>query len=180
MKFSIIVAVDENNGIGFGNGMPWGRTVPADMQRFVRKTTKRPGTPVIMGRKNLESMPGPLKNRRNIVLSRQPGLTIPNVEVCGNLQEAIETAIAGSHADDEGYIIGGGQIYEQAIGLECVTRIDLTRIHGKFACDTFFPKIDPQEWRQIKGEDDGHVPVDEKNKYAMDFLTYERFRHVSV
>lgn len=128
---SIIVAMDENQGIGYkGNLLTF---LPGDLPRFKKITT---GHTVIMGRKTFDSLPhGPLKNRENIVVSRNAKLSIPGVKVTHSLSEAINSTKSGN----EIYIIGGGEIYNEAI--KSAKRLYITNIKKEFTADTFFPKI---------------------------------------
>ena len=162
MILSIIVAVGENNEIGYKNGLLW--HLPADLKRFRELTT---GHTVVMGRKTFESLPnGPLPNRKNVVISRNQQFTHPDCLVFSSLDEAL-VKLSG---EKEVYVIGGNQIYCQV--LPCATRLYLTRVHATFPeADTFFPEIDRTKW--IKRSEEAH-PSDEKNKYAFTFYEYIR------
>jgi len=159
---SIIVAVANNNVIGKSNALIW--HLPADMKFFKEKTT---GHCIITGRKNYESIPEkfrPLPNRTNIVITRQADYKAPGAIVVNSLEEAIEKA--KTTGDNEIFIIGGAQIYEQS--LKFTDRIYLTQIHHTFDGDAFFPQLNPNEWKEIeriKGI------KDDKNKYDYDFIT---------
>lgn len=165
MNISIIVAVAENNVIGRDNALIW--HLPADMKFFKDKTK---GHCVITGRKNYESIPEkfrPLPDRINIVITRQPDYAAPGAVVTHSIGEAIGKAKETS--DPEIFIIGGAEIYRQS--LQYASRIYLTRIHHSFDGDAFFPELNPAEWREmtrVKG------PVDEKNKYPHDYVTFEK------
>ena len=129
----IIAAVSENLVIGRDNGLPW--KIPADLQRFRRLTL---GHPVIMGRKTYDSLlpeSRPLPDRQNIVVTTNKGREIPGCRVAHSLDEAVKVALA---LDAKRVcVIGGGQIYRQAIGF--ADRLFLTLIRGEFEGDTFFP-----------------------------------------
>ena len=162
---SIIVAASENNVIGKDNTLIW--NLPADMKFFREKTT---GHCIITGRKNYESIPEkfrPLPNRTNIVITRQKDYTAPGALVAHTIEEALQKAKATG--DPEIFIIGGAEIYRQS--LKYTDRIYLTRIHQSFDGDAFFPVLHPAEWREIQST---KGTVDEKNKYAHDYLVFEK------
>lgn len=160
---SIIVAVAENLAIGYKGDLVY--HLPADMKRFKALTT---GHTVLMGRKTFESLPkGALPNRRNIVLTRQTDAAFPGTEVFGSIARALEHCAT----DEKVYVIGGAEIYRQA--LELATELELTLVHDiPENADTFFPDFSQdQSWQLVSRED--HEP-DEKNLYAYSFLTYRR------
>ncbi|WP_026897981.1 dihydrofolate reductase [Daejeonella oryzae] len=158
MNLSIIVAADENNGIGKNNQLPW--HLPADLKHFKNLTT---GHPIIMGRKTFDSIGKPLPNRRNIVITRQSDLKIEGAELVNSLEEALQLCPAGEQV----FIIGGSQIFNQSLAL--ATKLYFTRIHEVFDADTFFPEIDPNIWKE---EDKTEHQKDEKNAYAYSFISY--------
>lgn len=160
---SIIVAYDQNRGIGAANDLLWKRDLPADLRRFKELTT---GSAIIMGRKTYESIRRPLPNRQNIVISRQ-GEPIEGVTVVTNLNDAYAAATT-----EDIYIIGGGQIYELA--LDSVDQILATEVDASFpAADVFFPELDEAVWQESSRE---HHDADETNKYPFDFVTYTKQR----
>lgn len=162
---SIIVAVAENNAIGKNNQLLW--HLPADMKIFKEKTT---GHCVITGRKNYESIPEkfrPLPNRTNIVITRQKEYSAPGALVVHSLQQAIEKAM--TKGDNEIFIIGGGEIYAQSIPL--ADKIYLTKVHATFEADTFFPKLNMNEWQITSSK---YFNADEKNKYSFTFFELNR------
>ncbi|SOD14669.1 dihydrofolate reductase [Pedobacter xixiisoli] len=159
-QITIVVAVSENNAIGKDNQLLW--HLPADLKHFKNKTT---GKTIIMGRKTYNSIGKPLPNRRNIVITRQRGLQLAGIEVVNSLEEAISIC----KADEEVFIIGGAEIYRQALPL--VHKIELTRVHQEFEADAFFPELASETWKEVWKED--HLP-DEKNKFAYTFSTLER------
>lgn len=166
MKVSLIVAVSENNVIGKDNNLIW--NLPKDM-KFFKDTTLHHH--VIMGRKNFESIPHkfrPLPNRTNIIISRNTNYTAANSLVVSSIQKALE--IAKENSDPEPFIIGGGEIYKLALKLDLVDKIYLTRIHGIFEGDTFFPELD-NSWKEISKED--HLS-DEKHDYDFSFIILEK------
>lgn len=161
MKISIIVAVDEHNGIGKGNQLLC--HLPNDLKYFKKVTS---GHHIVMGRNTYESIGRPLPNRVNLVLSRQPDLKIEGCTVCRDFEEA--KAIAIQAAETELMITGGGTLYEQTVGM--AHRVYQTRIHHSFEADTFFPILG-NEWQCTHSE--RHEP-DEKHAYAYTFMTFER------
>ncbi len=160
---SMIVAMDENNGIGADNKLLW--HLPDDFKWFKSKTL---GNPVIMGRKTMDSLPKLLPNRRNIVLSRDKGLVIKGFEHASSLKEAME--MVNAETDKEIFIIGGSSIYE--LFLPQATRLYLTRVHTKIeSVDAYFPNIKRSEWDVQFRE---HHPMDEKHKYSFDLEVLDR------
>ncbi|MBX7205257.1 MAG: dihydrofolate reductase [Bacteroidia bacterium] len=164
MLISLIVACDEQNGIGKNNQLLC--HLPADLKYFKEVTT---GHHLVMGRKTYEAVGKPLPNRVNIVISRNPLLDIPGCVVKCDLMEAIEYAEA--HRETELFIAGGGNIYEQTI--EFADRIYLTRIHHFFEADTFFPRLDPDKWNELNSE---YNHKDEKNPYDYTFQVFSRIQ----
>jgi len=159
---SIIVAADDHGGIGRGGGLPW--HLSEDLKRFKALTM---GKPIVMGRKTWDSIGRPLPGRRNMVVSRQPGLAIEGAEVFGSLDAAVQAA-----ADvPELCVIGGAEIYRQALPRAEV--IHLTRVHAAAGADTFFPVIDAAEWEEVAREDRA---ADERHAHAFSFLTLRRIR----
>ena len=161
MMVSIVVAIAQNNAIGKNNQLLW--HLPADLKHFKQITS---GHTIIMGRKTYDSIGRPLPNRRNIVITRNTGLTIEGAEVVTTLEDAL----ALCDNEDEVFIVGGAQIYEQALAK--THRIHLTTVHQNYDGDTFFPEIDKQVWKVINSE--YHTP-DEKNVVAYTFSTLERY-----
>jgi len=162
MKLSLIAVLGKNNEIGKGNDLLC--RLPADLKRFKAITS---GHTVVMGRKTFESLPkGPLPDRRNLVISRNTQLTIEGVEVYSSLDHALLKSIN----ETEVFIVGGAQIYAQA--LPVADKLYITRIHAAFPeADVFFPPVDWREWREIDRET---FPADEKNPYPFTFLEYEK------
>ena len=160
---SIIVAIAQNGAIGYKGDLIY--HLSADLKRFKELTT---GHTVIMGRKTFESLPkGALPNRRNIVLTRQQGVSFPGTEVYSSIDEAL------SHCarDEKVYIMGGAQVYSQALSM--ADELEITFVHDTPAqADTFFPEFGSDETWHLTGRED-HDP-DEKNPYPYSFLTYRR------
>ncbi len=155
---TLIVATDRQNGIGIHNTLPW--RLPEDLAFFKRTTT---GHPIIMGRKTFDSIGRPLPNRRNIVVTRNPDWSHASVEAVASLQQA--AALAG---DGEAFVIGGAQVYAEALPL--ATRLIITEIGADFECDAFFPKLAPSEWVETSREP--HHSVD--NGFDYSFVIYQR------
>lgn len=156
---SLIAAIDEVGGLGFNNQLLC--HLPADLQYFKTITMDKP---IIMGRKTFESIGRPLPGRLNIVLSHAP-LIIDGIITAISL----EHALAQTKAHQEVMIIGGGQLFQNAIHI--AQRLYITRIHHQFNADTFFPEIVAKEWICTHETFRLH---DEKNKYDMSFYLYER------
>ncbi|GAB3204444.1 dihydrofolate reductase [Pontibacter aydingkolensis] len=158
---NIIVATAENNVIGKDNQLIW--HLPADLKHFKQLTM---GHPILMGRKTYESIGKPLPGRTSIIITRQKDFEAEGCIVAHSVQEAIEKA---KELDEQVCIIGGAEIYKQALPLtDC---IELTKIHHSFDGDTFFPEINEKDWEVVAEEK--HEP-DEKNKYSYTFLTLKR------
>lgn len=157
---TLIVAISENNAIGKNNQLLW--HLPADLKHFKEITS---GHPIIMGRKTYDSIGRPLPNRRNLVITRQSDLTIANVEVVGSIAQAISLC----NAENEVFVIGGAEIYKQAIAF--ANKIYLTTVHENYEADVFFPTLKESEWKEISKE---YHQADEKNNVAYTFSTLER------
>ncbi len=139
MRISIIVAMDEQRGIGLQNRLPW--HLSADLKRFKALTM---GHHILMGRKTFESINRILPGRTMIVVTRRAGYRPEGCLVANTLQEGL--ALAESRGESELFIIGGGQIFAQAIKL--ADRIYLTLVHTVVGCDVFFPKYDEASWQE--------------------------------
>lgn len=143
MEVRIIVAVTRNLAIGRGGDLLF--HISEDLKRFKRLTM---GAPIIMGRKTFESFPkGPLPGRRNIVITRNPDYSREGIEVAGSLEEALKLV----EGVDKAFIIGGSQIYRQALPL--ATHLDLTEIDTEVTdADAFFPEFNREEWIEVSNE----------------------------
>jgi dihydrofolate reductase len=157
-ELTLVVAIDAQRGIGIENRLPW--HLPQDLAHFKRVTL---GQPIIMGRKTFESIGRPLPGRRNIVITRNPAWAHAGVETAHSLEAAVELVGAAPAS-----IIGGAQIFEQAIGL--ATQMIVTEIDRAFACDTFFPPIAPAVWVETARE--RHTDASAGFDFA--FVTYAR------
>jgi dihydrofolate reductase len=160
MKLSLIAAMADNRVIGHENRLPW--HLPADLQHFKAITL---GKPVLMGRKTWESLGRPLPGRTNIVITRDAGYIAEGCVVAHSLEEAVRAA--GEAA--EIMVIGGAQLYRQALPL--ADTIYLTLVHAEFQGDTRFPDWQPKEWRETARID--HA-ADDRNPHAYSFITLER------
>lgn len=158
-RVSLIAAVAANGVIGDNNALPW--RLPEDLRRFKALTL---GHPVIMGRKTFESIGRPLPGRRNIVISRNREYAAAGCEVAASLEAALEACRNGS---DEVFIIGGAQIYAEALPL--AQRLYLTEISRDFEGDARFPAFDRNRWRETSRERQ-RTP----EGLAFDFAVYDR------
>jgi dihydrofolate reductase len=157
-SLSLIVATDRRNGIGINNTLPW--RLPEDLAFFKRTTS---GHAIIMGRKTFDSIGRPLPNRRNIVVTRNPDWAHEGIERTGSLEEAAQLA-----GDGEVFVIGGAQIYVDAIRV--AERLVVTEIDAEYACDAFFPAIDPAVWQEISREPHHSA----ENGWGYAFVIYQR------
>lgn len=167
MIVSAIAAVSENGTIGRDGDLPW--HLPDDL-KFFQRTTR--GHHVITGRKNYESIPPkyrPLKDRVNLVVTRDSGYQAPGAVVVHSLEEALR--YAKEHGEVEAFIIGGGQIYREAMEKQLIDRLYITRVHAHVEGDTHFPAIDPTTWSEIMREE--HA-VDERHTHAFSFILLEQ------
>ena len=161
----MIVAVAANGVIGKDNDLVW--SLPDDMKYFMNSTKDHF---IILGRKNYESLPPkfrPLPNRTNIVITRQPAFELDNAFVVHSLDEAIE--LCRQKSQEKVFVIGGGQIYEQAFAI--ADTLYITEINQAFEGDTFFPSYNKDEWKETSRK---HHSIDERHKYSFDFVTYKR------
>jgi len=173
MRISIIVAIARNNAIGLRNQLLY--WLPNDLKRFKQLTT---GNTIIMGKNTFDSLPkGALPNRRNVVLSRTAtAADCPGADVFPSLTEALlncqQHELQGDPMAHEIYIIGGAAVYRQTAHLAdrlCLTCVD----NIPAETDTFFPEIDPKQWRETFRE---HHDADERHAFAYDFVNLERIR----
>lgn len=158
---TIIAAVAENNALGKNNDLIW--RLPADLKRFKKITL---GHHIIMGRKTFESLGKPLPNRTTIIITRNKNYKVDNCIVVNSLEKAIIAA----KDDPNPFILGGGEIYKDAMVHADI--LDLTLVHHSFEdADTFFPEIDFEKWEEIKRED---FEADETHDYDYSFVTYKK------
>ena len=154
MRISLILAMAQNRVIGRDGDLPW--RIPGDLKYFKQTTL---GKPVVMGRKTWDSLGRPLPDRPNIVITRDPDFAAEGARVTHSLDQALE--LASSLIDDgEVMIIGGAQIYRQALPL--AGRIYLTEVHLNAEGDTVFDDLDRAAWREISRQDisaEGDIPA---------------------
>ena len=162
MIISAIVAVAKNNVIGKDNDIPW--YLPADLKYFKKTTLNHH---IIMGRNCYESIGKPLPKRTNVVLTRNPFFIVSNCYVTHSVDEALE--VAKNNEEEEAFIIGGAQIYEQSMNLW--DKLYLTEVDLEVEGDVFFPEINFEEWELISEE--AHQ-ADEKNEYDYVFKIFQR------
>lgn len=157
-SLTLIVAYSTNRAIGRDNALPW--KLPGDLAHFKRSTL---GHPIIMGRKTWDSLGRPLPGRSNIVISRNPDLRAEGAIVVATLQAAIEACGDAAQA----HVIGGAQIYAQALPL--AQRVLATEVHAQVEGDAFFPLLPAFQWKET-----ARAPQPAENGYEYDFVTYER------
>lgn len=155
---TLIAAAAENNALGKDNQLVW--HLPNDFKRFKQITS---GHYIIMGRKTFESFPKPLPNRTHIIITRQKNYQYEGCLVANSIEKAVELA----PKDEEIFIIGGAEIYNQSI--DFADKIELTRVHSSFDADAFFPEINPNQWNLIFEE---HHQKDEKHNFDFTFQTF--------
>jgi len=163
MILSLIVAMDEEDGIGRDKQIPW--HLSADLQRFKQFTM---GHCIIMGRRTYESIGHPLPGRTSIVITRRKDYQAKAGVICADsLQDALRTA--KRLGETEAFIIGGGEIFQHSLPL--ADQIYLTRVHTRIQADTFFPPIRFEEWLTSQ---ECFLPVDESNQYPSTFMLLKR------
>jgi dihydrofolate reductase len=163
MFVSCIAAMAKGNVIGSENNMPW--HLPADLKHFKSITLSKP---VIMGRKTFESIGKPLPGRRNIIVTRNADWKFEGVDVVHSLKNALQLAGQAGNDNQEIMVIGGGQIYREAMVV--ADRLYITEIDLETKGDAFFPEIDKSIWvemNRVHHESAGDYP-------AYSFVTYER------
>ncbi|MBT3690094.1 dihydrofolate reductase [bacterium] len=168
MNFSIIVAIDKKRGIGINNDLPW--HIKKDLKHFSETTISKSDklNAVIMGRKTWDSLPQnfrPLKNRLNVVLSRQDNLSLPE----GVLHfKSLDEALNNLNDSNEIFIIGGGSLYHEAIKHSGCNKLYITHVDIDKNCDTFFPEI-PEKFKKTS---ESEVQTEDDWKFV--FTEYER------
>jgi dihydrofolate reductase len=161
MEINLVVAASENNVIGKDNRLLW--CLPNDM-RFFKNITW--AMPVIMGRKTYESLGKPLKGRTNIVITRKTGWNPAGVIVTDSIEQALKQAAKTDVK--QVYVIGGGEIYAQAMSI--ADRIYITRVHAELQGDTQFPVIDASWHRESRLD----FPADTEHDYSYSFEVWTR------
>jgi dihydrofolate reductase len=156
---TIVAAMGKGREIGHAGKMPW--HLPGELQHF-KKTTM--GKPIVMGRKTWQAVGRSLPGRQNIVVTRDRNFTALGCEVAGSLEEALEIADG-----EEVMVIGGGQLYAQALPL--ASRMVLTLVDCAPEADAWFPAWPDQEWEETGRRSE---PAGEQNKYAFDVVKLTR------
>lgn len=160
---SLIVAKSKSGVIGKDGTLPW--HFPEDL-KFFKQTTM--GYPVIMGRNTWESIGRPLPGRKNIVLTRDKDYKAEGALVVSSLEEALKLF----RPDDSVFIIGGAKLYQHSLPL--VDTAWITEIEADFEGDTFFPELNPQEWKLVWSE--SHA-ADSNRPWAFKFQRFDRVKH---
>jgi dihydrofolate reductase len=154
---SLIVAMAQNGVIGRGNSLPW--RLPQDLRRFRAFTL---GKPVLMGRRTYESIGRPLKDRANLVLTRDRAWYAPGVIAVHTLEQALVQAAPS----DELVVIGGAAVYR--LVLPIARRIYLTHVHADVPGDRYFPDFDATQWADVECRSQ---PADDEHAYPLTFVT---------
>jgi dihydrofolate reductase len=164
----LVAAVAENGVIGRDGALPW--RLKSDMQHFRRLTI---GRPVVMGRKTYDSIGRPLKDRTNIVITRDPHYAPEGVFIANSLEAALQMARddARHRGADSIAVIGGSGVFGDS--LPAADRLEITLVHASPAGDTFFPPIDAKTWRETRRVRQEAAPGDDAD---VSFITYERAR----
>jgi dihydrofolate reductase len=165
----LVAAIADNDVIGSAGGLPW--RLKSDMHHFRALTS---GKPVVMGHKTYQSIGRPLPNRTNIVVSRDPAVSIGEVIVTTSLEAALAVARGDAlrRQADAIMVIGGADLYAQTLAR--ADRLEITRVHVEPRGDVTFPPIRPATWREISRSECTAGPGDEAN---FTLLTYERIGH---
>ena len=156
---TIIAAIGKNRELGKNNDLIW--HLPNDLKRFKKVTS---GHDVIMGRKTFESLGKPLPNRTNIIITRNGNFQAESCMVVNSLEAALNAC-----DDPNPFILGGAEIYSQAIKIADV--LDLTLVDAVLEADVFFPEIDLTIWKETARQ---NFNADEKHQYGYSFVTYRR------
>jgi len=166
MKISLVWAMAQNRVIGRNNQLPW--YLPEDLKYFKRITL---GKPVIMGRKTFDSIGKPLPGRTNIVVTRNRDWSFEGVRTVDSLEAAWELCENQAIVDgtEEAMIIGGAEIYRQAMPL--ADRLYLTEVHADVEGDATFPEFDRSQWQEIARED---FEASGPNPYNYSFIILEK------
>src|SRR5699024_6237570 len=160
MNISLIVAMDKNRVIGKDNDIPW--RILNDWE-YVKNTTK--GYPIILGRRNLESIGRALPDRRNIILTRNKNFNFDGCEIAHSIEDVFELC----KNEEEIFIFEGEQIYD--IFFPYVKKMYITKIHHEFEGDTFFPEVNFDEWKEVSVKKGSR---NDKNPYTYYFHVYEK------
>ncbi len=162
---SLIVAKADNQVIGCDNRLPW--HIPAELKHFKAKTL---GKPIVMGRKTFESLGRVLPGRPHVVISRQALSLPPQCHLAGSVTAALHQAQQlTQEGADEVVVIGGAEIYRQA--MELADTLYVTEVHIKPEGDAYFPEINPQQWQETERT---LVPATAESAIAYSIVTYQR------
>ncbi|WP_284644142.1 dihydrofolate reductase [Paenibacillus silviterrae] len=162
---SYIFAMDENRGIGVDNKLPW--RLPADLARFKKLTLQHT---ILMGRKTFDSIGRkPLPKRRNVVLTRDKSFQAEGCEVIHSIDEVV--ARYGGAEEEELFVIGGTEVF--ALLMPHADKMYVTEIAHRFPADTWFPEVDPAEWKAVLRE---KGVKNEDNPYDYEFVDYVRVK----
>lgn len=145
MRLSILVAMAKNRVIGKNNALPW--HLSADLKHFKALTM---GHPIIMGRKTYESIGKLLPGRTNVIVTRQKAYQVVGAIIVNSIDDALKVCQAGVDGNNEVFLIGGAELYQQTLGL--CNRIYVTEIQRDFDGDTLFPVLDMEEWQEMSRE----------------------------
>ncbi|MBW3518142.1 dihydrofolate reductase [Flavobacterium sp. NKUCC04_CG] len=157
----LVAAAAENDALGKDGNLLW--HLPDDFKHFKSLTS---GHYIIMGRKTFETFPKPLPNRKHLIITRNVNYEAPDGCIVVN---SLEAALKLSQAQEEVFVIGGGEIYSEA--LPFADKIELTRVHHAFEADAFFPELDLTVWELLS---EVMHPADEKHQYSFTFQTWIR------
>lgn len=160
MIISLIVAMDENRAIGYKNKLPW--NLPSELKYF-RETTK--SKPVIMGRRTFDSIGRPMPERLNIVVTRDRSYRADNCIVVNSKEDALKAAKDSS----EIMVIGGAEIYR--LFFPMANRLYITKVHGAFEADTYFPEFNEDEWVKVR---ESFVEKGSENSHSYTIMVLER------
>ena len=159
-RLSIIVAMSRNRVIGANGAIPW--HLPEELKRFKSVTM---GHHIVMGRKTWESIGRPLPGRTTVIVSRQPGYSVPGAKTAHSL----DAAVAACGDDSEIFVIGGAELYAQA--LPRANRLYLTTVDAEIPGDTAMPAFDAGDWREVSSIS---FAPDERHRYPFRCVVYER------
>ena len=181
VKFKLIVAVCQENGIGKDGNLPW--RIKSELAYFAKMTKSVSNfskqNAVLMGRKTWESIPSrikALKNRVNIVLTRQEKSKISedkNVLVCDSLQNAFNVVEEMVDKIETCWVIGGSSVYEEAMKNPRLDRIYITNIMKDYECDTFFPFLATEDWEEV-GDEMVPKEVQEEDGVMFQYMVFAR------
>lgn len=152
---TIIAAIANNNALGKDNDLIW--HLPADLKRFKKVTS---GHHIIMGRNTFESIGKPLPNRTTVIITRNDNYKVEGCIVVNSIEEAIKVA----ENDEQIFIIGGAQIYKQALAANLVDQLDITQVHHSFDADVYFPEIKLDVWKEVSRE---NFEIDERDRKSV-------------